>query len=229
MGKHYELMKTVKAKKTFLNLGPERQREIIDVAVLEFTLNDYENASLSNIIKKLNLAKGSFYRYFQSKKDLYLYLIEYTTRIRFEEIEELAGKNISLETLLIENYKDKIKYDQKYPLYSGFGYRVLREINNKELGDVIRGLRDQILSYTRSFLEAYLKKGLVKENLDLEAVAFMIYQNQVGFFEYLSYRYNIDYLKNIEQGEPIYSIPEEKIIESLKSFVKILIHGIVIH
>ena len=213
-------------KKTFLNLPEERQKEILDIAIMEFTLNDYKNASLSNIIKKIGLAKGSFYRYFNSKKDLYIYLIEYSMQSRFEEIEDLSRSDITMEEILIQNYRNKIRYDQQYPLYSGFGYRIFREIDNEEVSEIITGLRDKVLLYTKAILEHQVGKGDVKAGSDLDAIAYMIYQNQVGFFEYLSFKFGINYLKNIEEGKPIYSVPEEQIIQSLESFVEILIHGI---
>ena len=65
------------ALRTFINLSPERQKEIIENSLKEFALNEYQTASISNIVTDLGIAKGSFYRYFESKKDLYFYLIDY--------------------------------------------------------------------------------------------------------------------------------------------------------
>ena len=90
------------ARKTFINLDEETRKRIIDTAFLEFTMNDYKNASLSAIIKNLGLAKGSFYRYFSSKKDLYLYLVEYSTNTRYDEIDRLTEQ-------LPEKFEDLLK------------------------------------------------------------------------------------------------------------------------
>ncbi|MBN1116719.1 MAG: TetR/AcrR family transcriptional regulator [Bacteroidales bacterium] len=215
------------ACKTYLNLSTERQSEIVQVALLEFTMNDYKNASLSSIIKKLDLAKGSFYRYFKSKKELYVFLIEMLTEIRFEEIDELSQqKQISLKHLIIENYRNKIQFDKKYPLYSGFSYRIFREWNNEELGEIITRLRDQVLQITRTILENFVNQGTISKSIDLDAAAFLIFQVQVGFFDYLSYKHNLDFLGNIEKGKPIYSMPDEEILDCLKNFVNIMVDGI---
>lgn len=48
--------------KTFENLPPERKKEIINAGLEEFSLHDFRSASLSKIIEKLGIAKGSFYR-----------------------------------------------------------------------------------------------------------------------------------------------------------------------
>ena len=74
---------------TFLNLPEERRKMILDVAFEEFALHEYKVASIGNIIKKLEIAKGSFYRYFENKKALYFYLLDYAGKLRFEMVDHL--------------------------------------------------------------------------------------------------------------------------------------------
>jgi len=48
----------------------ERRQELIDVAAQLFLKQGYENTTVNQIIKKLNLAKGTYYYHFQSKEDI---------------------------------------------------------------------------------------------------------------------------------------------------------------
>lgn len=48
----------------------ERKNEILDVAQELFLTQGYEKISVDNIIKKVGIAKGTFYYYFESKEDL---------------------------------------------------------------------------------------------------------------------------------------------------------------
>jgi AcrR family transcriptional regulator len=73
---------------TFINLEPSRQKEILDVAFEEFALYPYETASLSRIVKNLSVAKGSFYRYFENKLDLYKYLVELATKMKADLVKK---------------------------------------------------------------------------------------------------------------------------------------------
>ena len=57
-------------KETFLNLPEEKRNRILDAAIQEFAANPYDVASISNIVRKVGIAKGSFYQYFEDKKDL---------------------------------------------------------------------------------------------------------------------------------------------------------------
>ncbi len=217
----------MKANSTFLNLSSERQKEIVDVAFLEFTGNDYQNASLSAIVKALGLAKGSFYRYFNSKKDLYIYLIDYASKIRYQEIDELSD-NLpeSIEDLLIENFRNKIEYDKKFPLYSGFLYRVLIEKDNKELGEITLEIKNMVMEKTLYILQKYANYGKLKKTINLNAMAFTIMQVQIGIYEYLSLRYDIDFIKNIQEGKPVFNTKNQEVMDVVKDFAKILTHGI---
>jgi len=58
-------------KTTFGNLSPGKKAEIIIACLEEFILTYYKNASVSRIVHNLGIAKGSFYRYFESKKEVY--------------------------------------------------------------------------------------------------------------------------------------------------------------
>jgi AcrR family transcriptional regulator len=42
----------------------------------EFSENDYANVSISRIVARAGIAKGSFYQYFENKEDLYGYLVD---------------------------------------------------------------------------------------------------------------------------------------------------------
>lgn len=73
----------------FNNLKPEKQKQIINAAIKEFVRNGFEKASTNEIVKRANISKGSLFNYFNSKKDLYLYLIEYSSKAIVNLNEEI--------------------------------------------------------------------------------------------------------------------------------------------
>ena len=75
-------------KQTFFNLTDKKRQRITKLAIAEFASADYDNASISNIVKQAKIAKGSFYQYFEDKKDLYLYLIDSASQQRMAFIQE---------------------------------------------------------------------------------------------------------------------------------------------
>lgn len=55
----------------------ERKNEILDAAIGLFTDNGFENTSVSDIVRKLNIAQGTFYYYFKSKDELLNAVVEH--------------------------------------------------------------------------------------------------------------------------------------------------------
>ena len=48
----------------------ERKNEILNTAQILFYKNGYEKTSVADVIDAVNIAKGTFYHYFKSKRDL---------------------------------------------------------------------------------------------------------------------------------------------------------------
>lgn len=48
----------------------ERRNEILDAAMELFAIKGYEHTSVSDIVKKVGVAQGTFYYYFNSKEDI---------------------------------------------------------------------------------------------------------------------------------------------------------------
>jgi len=62
----------------FYNLRAEKQEHIINAALNVFGKNGYKKASVADIATEAGIAKGMINYYFGSKKNLYLYLAEYS-------------------------------------------------------------------------------------------------------------------------------------------------------
>lgn len=213
-------------EKTFYNLTEERQQEILHVAYREFTLFDYQTASLSRIIKTLGLAKGSFYRYFTSKKELYFYLLERSTRERFEKVEQrINDPDLDLYELLLTNWRDKIEYEASHPAESGFFYRVLRERYNEEIGDLEFRLKKEITTKVEQLIKQnYL--NYVRQDIDPFLLAFTIVQFQFALYDYLAIRHNDDLVQNLQQEKPLFTLHEEEVIKIITAFTSIVKNGI---
>ena len=68
-------------KKTFLNLSEEKQEKIMRAAIAEILNNGYEKANIGTIAKNAGVAKGSMYQYFENKKELFLFSVQWTVKL----------------------------------------------------------------------------------------------------------------------------------------------------
>lgn len=62
-------------KETFYRLPDEIRERIMAAAEREFLENSFEAASINRIIKEAAIPRGSFYQYFEDKKDIFLYIV----------------------------------------------------------------------------------------------------------------------------------------------------------
>ena len=63
-------------KETFLKLPNEKKEKIIKAAQKEFERVPIEEVSIKNIVENAEIARGSFYQYFESKEDLLRFYIK---------------------------------------------------------------------------------------------------------------------------------------------------------
>ncbi len=87
---------------TFLRLNDLKKKKLIDASFKEFSLNNFNDASINRIIKEAGISRGSFYMYFEDKKDLYFYLLE--------QYGEILSNNMKKD--LIKNKGDLFKMFQ---------------------------------------------------------------------------------------------------------------------
>ena len=65
-------------KETFVKLSEEKKDKIIKAAKKEFARVPFEQTSIKNIVEDADIARGSFYQYFESKEDLLRVYFKYT-------------------------------------------------------------------------------------------------------------------------------------------------------
>lgn len=82
-------------KSTFFNLPKEKRERIIKTAMDEFAQAPYQDTSINHLIKCMDIPTGSFYQYFEDKKDLYFHILSHYLDGLLEESVQ-SGKKLDL-------------------------------------------------------------------------------------------------------------------------------------
>ncbi|MDX9871649.1 MAG: TetR/AcrR family transcriptional regulator [Clostridia bacterium] len=61
--------------KTFFNLPEEKRNKLLEAIHEEFSRVSFEEVSINQIIRMAGIPRGSFYQYFEDKKDMLRYLL----------------------------------------------------------------------------------------------------------------------------------------------------------
>ena len=94
-------------KETFLKLSKEKQQKVINAAKKEFARAPIENVSIKNIVEEADIARGSFYQYFESKEDLLIYILrenseKLNTKLK-DKVKETNGDIFKLYIFLYDS------------------------------------------------------------------------------------------------------------------------------
>ncbi len=162
-------------KPTFLNLPEEKRRAFLKIALAEFADNDYNLASVSKIVEKAGIAKGSLYQYFEDKQDLFLYLLDVSNQEMMDAIRQSPPPDSQagfFETLRWQ-MTTTVRVAAQYPVQS----RLARRAYTSPLP-----FRDKMLEQARKLrsehFEAMVKKaqadGELHPDLDPAVASFMV-------------------------------------------------------
>ena len=72
----------------FLKLSEEKQKRIMQAAMDEFARVPFENVSINKIIQEADISRGSFYTYFEDKRDLLAYIFRCNWKMMFSSLRD---------------------------------------------------------------------------------------------------------------------------------------------
>lgn len=151
----------------FNNLKPEKQKQIINAAIKEFVRNGFEKASTNEIVKRANISKGSLFNYFNSKKDLYLYLIEYSSKAIVNLNEEIDLSETDLFKRIERVALQKFYVQQKYPQAFEFLASTKQE-ESVEVKDIIKQRLNPIYNQAINKLYKDIDYSKFREGVDIQ-------------------------------------------------------------
>lgn len=74
-------------KQTFFNLSEQKRQSIEQAALDEFSSHGFDRSNMNRIVEHSGIAKGSFYQYFEDKKDVYFHLVDRLFQKKMQAIE----------------------------------------------------------------------------------------------------------------------------------------------
>jgi len=122
----------------FEALAEEKRRRIINATLAEFSAHTFKNASTDKIAAAAEISKGALFEYFRTKKQLYLYLLDYALNELVARYDHFwIGTDKDPLNVLQGLFLLKLEQMKRYPaLYDFLGYAYIRE-TDPDLVEVI--------------------------------------------------------------------------------------------
>ncbi len=162
-------------KETYFNLPEDKRQRLLKCAIDEFADHDYASASVSKIVIKAGISKGSLYQYFFDKNDLYHYLLEMAAQKKAGILNNsIPSENIlDLFQTLHQLFMKMADFEVHYPELARIGYRALNG-SSPLPEDIITKGKQSTKEYFIRLIENGKKNGSIRPDVDALSASYLI-------------------------------------------------------
>ncbi|HKL42578.1 MAG TPA: TetR/AcrR family transcriptional regulator [Clostridia bacterium] len=207
-------------KDTFYNLPDEKKDRIEKVAIDEFSSKGYDQATISAIVKKARIAKGSFYQYFDNKEDLFKHIMDLIGREKIEFMSPILKnpEKHDFLTLIKEVYLSAVKFGANRPKLLFIASELNNNKSHPAYKDFVEEGKKKAIEIYSNLIELAINRGELREDIDVHFLAFTISS--------MGYNLNEYYFDFINKENLDYEDYSQKIIDLVDKQIDILEKGI---
>jgi TetR/AcrR family transcriptional regulator len=210
-------------QQTFFNLAEEKRQQILQVAIDEFAENDYENVSISRIVARAGIAKGSFYQYFTDKEDLYAYLLELLAQAKteFMSLDHPDPNHVGIFAYLRWMAEMGVAFQMAHPQLSKIAVRAANASFFPRAFDV--SAREATHAFYRRLVEVGQQQGDIAPDVDPQVAAVIFDGALTSISRYLLDKIARGQIVLKLDGANLFDLPEVKLI--FNTAVDLIEHG----
>lgn len=209
---------------TFFNLPDKKRQLITELAIAEFASYDYDTASISNVVKQAKIAKGSFYQYFEDKKDLYLYLVNlaHQQKIDFLQQARPPKPEIGFFAYLRWLFRESAQFDLSHPALSQIINRAVYG-NVPFRDEVLKQIQSASLLYVYRLVEQGVSQGDIDSGIDPDLATFVVNTLADGLRYFIPQRLGLNPEQLTSEGAP--EIDMQAVEQIFDELIYVLEHG----
>lgn len=157
----------------------EREQVILRAAIAVFARSNYRVASTAEVAAAAGIAEPTVFKYFPTKKSLFLRILDRTGKAILRAWERLSIPEASgIETLRrigdtyiegVRGHTDELKVQ----------FQALAESDDADFARTLRENHEGYVRFFREVLERGIRDGSIRPDIDPEAMAWLL--NSVGF------------------------------------------------
>lgn len=194
----------------------DKQKRIIEAAILEFSEKGFENANTNKIARNANISVGSLFKYFESKTDLFLYIVKLAEAELESQIHSVLSmgkgffETVGMILSLIDEYSKTDKALVRL-------YHEMTSIGQSSLVETVVSTLEKVAgSEYKTIIKKAQDRGEIRADVDPAVVAFIL----DNIFMSLQFSYAMPYYqlrKRLFVGE---DIDDKKIIQETMSILR---------
>lgn len=212
-------------KATFFNLPADKRNALIELAIEEFADHEYAQASISRLVEKAGIAKGSFYQYFEDKRDLFMYLVDLVGQEKMAMLAEHPPPDprMGIFDYIHWLFEVGLEFQIAHPRLMQVGYRALYGNNMPFQSESLERMKAAGDTFFRNLVRQGIQQGDIDPNIDEEMAAFILSTWLNEFGNHLLKKMHIDPQKLINRE--LDQVQNQRILEDVDHLMAILKHG----
>lgn len=168
-------------KSTFFKLTEEKQENLINAAIYEFSRSSFDEVKISNIIKKAKIPRSSFYDYFDDKEDLFLHLLSIVKETKQTYMAPyLQKKSFSFFERFRELLTAGAFFAAEHPEYEKIANKLYE--NKQLMHDLLGENQQSVVSIYEGLIEIGKESGELKPDIDSKFISECIYHLSANLF-----------------------------------------------
>lgn len=199
----------------FNALDQEKRLKITQEALEEFAENSYSESSTNNIVKRAGISKGSLFKYFTNKEDLYFYILDDSIQCFLDSSKE------AITTLPNDFFERVVTYadiEFTWYMHHPMAYRLLKKAFIDDQSDIYKKTIKKYQVMGNSFFYTLFQ--------DINMNGCKWDKNKIlELLKWLLEGFNASFMKDIAGNEGIDSI-KDRYLKELQEYMTILKEGI---
>jgi len=206
-------------KEAFEKLSEKRRKEILEIAIEEFSSKGYKNANINIIAKNVGISIGLMYKYFATKEDLFLECISMGMVILRETLEEIMKSNNKLLKKAEMVIRATCELSREYKNYIKLYNEITAEKDGERAVAYAREIEGQTSRIYITAIAQALASGDVRQDLNPRLFAFFL-DNLLLMLQFsFTCEYYMERL-SIYTGVNIDELNDDEIVNQLLKFIE---------
>jgi AcrR family transcriptional regulator len=154
----------------------ERKRQILMSAITVFARSTYHGATTKSIAEEAGVTEALIYRYFGSKRTLFIEAIHHTSGHLVDGLERIleehADSPFRAITGCFEYYVDLLEAHEEL---AKMVFLVLAELDREDVREAYLPYQRQALKIIASAIDTWKARGLVRDDVDTKTAAWLYF------------------------------------------------------
>lgn len=153
-----------------------RQQQIVDAAAILIFKHGSEHLTVKTIAAEVGISEAAIYRHFKSKKSILSFLLDHIEEVLLHDIapEAVGNQAVTLDLMekIIRNHFSMIG------MQKGISFQVIAEIislGDQTLNQHAYRVVQNYIARLKELLSDGIRAGAVREDIDLEAAATLLF------------------------------------------------------